>query len=206
MLLSMGACSSDAAPTAEESAGPPLTSVRYALDDLQRNVSGGGCPEVPLSEFAGQSLRFSPAARVTPAFREHLLQFERVVREVAQRVYGREPSTILVAASYDCRSVRHNQRRLSEHALGNAIDISGFRFPAVAGSWTHFAKEGFDVRIDQHWKAHWGARARQHARFLDELTRTLIERDVFRTLLGPAHPDHKDHFHFDMAPSHFVRL
>jgi hypothetical protein len=29
---------------------------------------------------------------------------------------------------------------------------------------------------------------------------------VFRTLLGPAHPDHADHFHFDMAPHPYVNL
>jgi hypothetical protein len=194
-------------PNAEEpAAAPRIASARYALDGLQRKASRGNCPKVSLTEFAGQSLRFSPAARVAPAFRPRLLQLEQVVREVALRIYDRAPSAILVAASYDCRSVSRSHGRLSEHALGNAIDISGFRFPPAPASWTHFAQDGFDVRVEQHWKARWGALERQHARFLDELTRTLIERDVFRTLLGPAHPDHKDHFHFDMAPEHFVHL
>ena len=76
----------------------------------------------------------------------------------------------------------------------------------MPGSWLHAAEDGFEVRVDQHWHARWGWTERRHARFLEELTRTLIERDVFRTLLGPAHPDHKDHFHFDMAPGRFVDL
>jgi hypothetical protein len=202
------ACSRDVAPSAEEpepAAAARTASARYALDGLQRKASRGTCPKVSLSEFAGQSLRFLPAARITPAFRSRLLQLEGVVREVAVRVYDRVPSAVLVAASYDCRSVSRNQRRLSEHALGNAIDITGFRFAPATGWWAS-VPEGFDVRVDQHWKARGGALERRHARFLAELTRTLLERDVFRTLLGPAHPDHQDHFHFDMAPGHYVHL
>jgi hypothetical protein len=38
------------------------------------------------------------------------------------------------------------------------------------------------------------------------LTRELVARRIFRTLLGPAEPDHADHFHFDMAPSPYVNL
>jgi hypothetical protein len=88
--------------------------------------------------------------------------------------------------------------RLSEHALGNAIDISGFRFEALDGA------PAFEVRVDLHWRAS-GDEAR-HSRFLHALTETLLERGVFRTLLGPAHPDHADHFHFDMAPHPYVNL
>lgn len=199
-LLFSSACSSDGTSNAR------LGSARYALDGLQRKVSHGHCPAVSVREFSGETLRFLPSARVASAFRTHLVQFEDVVRDVALDIYGRAPSAVLVASSYDCRSVRGKEQRLSEHALGNAIDIAGFRFPPVARSWLHAAEGGFDVRVDQHWHARWGWTERKHARFLEALTQELIERDVFRTLLGPAHPDHKDHFHFDMAPGRFVDL
>jgi hypothetical protein len=202
LLISGAACSSDATSSAEVETG----SVRYALDGIQRKGARGHCPAVSLQTFPGQALSFQPPARVAAAFRPRLLQFEAVVREVALRIYGRAPSAVLVADSYDCRSVRGKQRRLSEHALGNAIDVTGFRFAPVAGAWLQAAQEGFDVRVEQHWHARWGWTERKHARFLDQLTRTLIERDVFRTLLGPAHPDHEDHFHFDMAPRRYVDL
>lgn len=211
LLLSAAAssCSRHIEPSAEQARragrGSPAT-VRYALDDLQRKKYAGKCPKVALTEFAGQNLRFLPPAHVNSAFRAHLVQFESIVREVALRIYDREPTAILVAASYDCRNINGSKGRLSEHALGNAIDVAGFRFPPLPGSVLRSAQDGFDVRIARHWKAHWGWQERRHARFLDELTRTLIERDVFRTLLGPAHPDHKDHFHFDMAPGHYVDL
>ena len=38
------------------------------------------------------------------------------------------------------------------------------------------------------------------SRFLRELTRRLAEEDVFRGMLGPAHPRHRNHFHFDYGP------
>jgi hypothetical protein len=125
-------------------------------------------------------------------------------------VYSRQPTAILVAASYGCRSVRGKQLRLSEHALGNAIDIAGFRFPPLTRGKSAGVPpgltEGFDVRVDQHWRGRGSALGRRHSRFLHELTAALVKHDTFRTLLGPAHRDHSDHFHFDMAPQHYVDL
>jgi hypothetical protein len=202
---------------------------QYPLDGLRRKVSGDDdCPEVKLQKFSGQTLRLSPSARINPSFREPLLELEQVVREVSMRVYSRVPSSILVAASYGCRTVNGSGRRLSEHALGNAIDIKGFRFaaegqgskPGASKSATKSAATpskasaakqpsdpaSFDVLVSKHWKARGDASERLASRFLHELTEALLERDVFRTLLGPAHRDHDDHFHFDMAPTHYVDL
>lgn len=184
----------------------------YPLDRMKRSAgrAAAACPKLELRKFGGQSLRFEPAARVVEPFRKRLLELERIVSEVSRRVYDRPPSAILVAASYGCRSVRGKQRRLSEHALGNAIDIKGFRFAAASGPGADdlpdALREGFDVRVDQHWKARGSSVRRRHARFLEELTSALLERDTFRTLLGPAQRDHSDHFHFDMAPQRYVNL
>jgi hypothetical protein len=184
----------------------------YPLDRLRRSAGkrAASCPKVDLHRFRGDSLQFLPAVRVVEPFRRRLVELERVVREVSLRVYSRAPSAILVAASYGCRSVRGQQRRLSEHALGNAIDIAGFRFPPLPGSAGKSLPRGlaaaFEVRVDQHWKGRGNALRRRHARFLEELTSALLARDTFRTLLGPAHRDHSDHFHFDMAPQHYVDL
>jgi hypothetical protein len=179
----------------------PRVETAYAFDALPREVRGEvSCPAVELSEYAGSRMRFVPAARAARPFREHLAELERVVGEVSMQVYGRAPSALSIAASYDCRPVTGNRRRLSEHALGNAIDITAFRFDANGG------QPGFEVRVDKHWRARGDETVERHARFLQALTQALIARDVFRTLLGPAHPDHHDHFHFDMAPHHYVHL
>lgn len=175
----------------------------YALDGVPRALHGGvECPSVELLDYPGIASSFSPTAHVTPPFREHVLELERVLRDVSVRFYGRAPSAVLIAASYDCRPVTGNSSRLSEHALGNAIDISGFRFDAdpVGGA------PAFDVLVARDWKAGGSAESERRAQFLDAFTRALIDRDVFRTLLGPAHPEHADHFHFDMAPQRYVHL
>jgi hypothetical protein len=100
----------------------------------------------------------------------------------------------------------------------NAIDIVGFDFgplvdatragEAGAGPEPRIApalRPAFRVRVQKHWQGE-NVDAGPHAEFLDDLARGLIERDVFRTLLGPSHPTHGTHFHFDMAPWSYVRL
>jgi len=248
LTVLLAGCAREHTPGTSLGAGGAVTSARalgrdpasrfpegeYPLDGMRRK---GDCPDMKLQKFSGETLRLSPAARITPSFREPLLELEQVVREVSLRVYARVPSSILVAASYGCRTVNGSGRRLSEHALGNAIDIKGFRFAAeddstpAKGSTSSTKKgtsksssasqssaaktkgsakggdsETFDVLVAKHWKARGDASSRRAARFLEELTQALLERDVFRTLLGPAHRDHDDHFHFDMAPTHYVDL
>jgi hypothetical protein len=218
-LLGLCACAGSApaprtasGPGAQLGAGARAAERAYPLDRMERSAGRAAvaCPKLELRKFGGASMRFEPAARVVEPFRERLLELERIVSEVSRRVYDRPPSAILVAASYGCRSVGGKQRRLSEHALGNAIDIKGFRFAAASGPSARglpaALKQAFDVRVDQHWKARGSSVRRRHARFLEELTSALLERDTFRTLLGPAHRDHSDHFHFDMAPQRYVNL
>lgn len=183
-------------PRAASGARAPLP---YPFDGLSREIGARGieCPEIALTEFAGEQVPLSPPARVAAPFRERLHELERAIRELSLALYGRLPAAVLVAASYDCRSVS-NSRRLSEHALGNAIDIRGFRFAA------HDGEPPFEVLVERHW--HDSGGDPRHRRFLHALTETLVQRDVFRTLLGPAHPDHGDHFHFDVAPHPYVKL
>jgi hypothetical protein len=194
-----------AAPLERGALGAP-----YPLDAVARAMAQGqlDCPELELLDFPGAALVFSPAARVIAPFRERLLQFESVVASVAQRLYGRSPARVIVSGSYACRSVSGKNRRMSEHALGNAIDVAGFEFTRMA-AWpdSPTALPGaFAVRVDRHWQARGDPAIERHARFLSQLTRELLDRGVFRTLLGPAHPEHADHFHFDMAPEPYVDL
>jgi hypothetical protein len=187
---------------------------QYPLDDIERSVDtedggdgGIACPEVELVTFAGGTLRFSPPVKVVAPFAERLRRFEAVVIDAAVRHYGRAPRAIVNDGAYLCRPVRHRTYRLSEHALGNAIDVVGFDFGpleknADAGlvALPPALQAKFRVRVDGHWRAETGESAILHARFLDELVRIVVEREIFRSVLGPSHPTHGTHFHFDMAP------
>ncbi len=87
-----------------------------------------------------------------------------------------------VAAHYACRT-RNNQRgaRLSEHAKGNAIDISAFRLA-----------DGTSITVLSDWGG--GKRGK----ILRKLHKSAC--GPFGTVLGPnSDRHHQDHFHFDTA-------
>lgn len=140
------------------------------------------------------------------------MKFERVVQEVGIEVYGRAPSRIVNLGTHNCRRMTTYRGWLSEHSLGNAIDVEGFNFAGLPKDGTLPAgvpkafKGPFEVRLAKHWNAKTGYAA-LHARFLKTLAQRLIGRkDVFRVLLGPGYPGHHNHFHFDMSNFRLVEI
>lgn len=186
----------------------------YSLDELERVTSTKGklrCPKVEMIRHKGESVRYHKPVYVYVDFRERLESFESLVAEVAIDIYGRAPKRIKHVGTYNCRRIRRFPDILSEHALGNAIDVEGFDFAPARGhdergdSPHRSLRRGFQVRVGRHWDRERGVSA-MHARFLRELTDRLVEEDIFRVLLGPAFPGHQDHFHFDLAPYRLVQL
>lgn len=187
----------------------------YPLDALPREVGGSGairCPEVELVRYGGDLVRYRGGTRVHPAFRERLRRFEAIVRDTAVAVYGRAPTHMRLMGTYACRRIRRIDGLVSEHAFGNAIDVAGFDFaaardPALAANAPDpRLARAFGVTVLRHWEGRDGLAA-IHARFLHTLARRLLaEPDLFRVLIGPADPDHRNHLHLDCAPYHYVRL
>ena len=184
----------------------PVEERQYALDQLSRKVPKRGrigCPKVELVRYQGTSLPYHRHVRVNPWFATHLAAFEEVVRHVAVEVYGRAPARLRHYGAYNCRGIRGRRKRLSEHGLGNALDVSGFEFDAAPGAdrWSR----PFRIDIKRHWSATDGD-AVTHAIFLRRLLRALRERpDIFRGMIGPPDPGHHDHFHFDVAPYRYMK-
>jgi hypothetical protein len=188
----------------------------YELDQLDRFRDDGSkveCDREGLVSYRGTAVRYYGSVLVNEAFRARLQRFEEVAAAAATEVYGRAPSRIRHMGAFSCRSSRNRSYRLSEHALGNAIDISGFDFaPLPKGGSLDPAlpkqlKGAFQVRVARHWDRSGSPATELHARFLRKLTDSLLERkDVFRGMIGPADPGHTDHFHFDVAPWRYVRL
>jgi hypothetical protein len=103
-----------------------------------------------------------------------------LVPEVGRR--GGGVTELRVAASYACRT-RNSQKgaRLSEHAKGHAIDISGFTY-----------KDGSQITVLKNWG---GGR---DVKILKKVHRGAC--GPFGTVLGPnSDKFHRDHFHFDTA-------
>jgi hypothetical protein len=190
-------------------AGPAPAEMAYPLDTLPRQTASPGrasCPDVPMKRYAGSIVPFHKPSRIYVGFERHLRGFEEIVRDTAIEVYGRAPRRLRHAGTYACRHVRGYATLLSEHALGNAIDVEGFDFgPAPRGAGGPRALRGaFSVRLGRHWNGTGGAAA-VHSRFLRLLAeRTIARPDLFRVVLGPSYPGHAGHFHLDLAPYRLV--
>jgi hypothetical protein len=105
-----------------------------------------------------------------------------VVQPAAEDRYGEHIVAFTVPAGYSCRT-RNNVRgaKLSEHALGNAVDISGFRL-----------ESGETVTVEQGWFA-----SHKTRKFLAKVRHGAC--GPFKTVLGPgADRHHEDHLHLDL--------
>jgi hypothetical protein len=108
------------------------------------------------------------------------------IRDVAQPAadnrFGEKITELTVPAGYSCRP-RNNVwgAKLSEHGMGNAIDISGFRLA-----------DGEYIGVEQGWLAN-----RKEKKFVAEVRAGAC--GIFKTVLGPgADRHHDDHLHFDL--------
>ena len=153
-----------------------------------RRVPGRGACGIPkpleVASLGGGEVALDPpstfACPVVPATDRWLRE---TVQPAAIAFLGSPVAEVEVAASYSCR--RRNGvsgARISEHAFGNAIDVSGFtladgRTISVRSGWNGDIAEGLFLR-----EVHGGACG------------------PFTTVLGPdADAHHADHFHFDLA-------
>jgi hypothetical protein len=107
---------------------------------------------------------------------------DEVVQPAADDAFGEKIVGIDVPAGFACRP-RNNVRgaKLSEHGMGNAIDISAFTL-----------ESGRKVSVEQGWFGDRDARG-----FLQKVRGEAC--GPFKTVLGPgADSHHKDHFHLDL--------
>lgn len=187
----------------------------YELDRIDRWLKPHerpSCSQASLVSYRGTTIRYTGSVLVNPVFRERLERFELLAADLAREVYGREPRRLKHYGAYNCRVVRTIRKLMSEHALGNALDVVGFDFgpatkatplPPEAPRTLRFA---FELRVLRHWGVTEGAAA-IHGRFLALLTDRLRERgDIFRSMFGPGHVGHEDHLHFDVSPWRYVDL
>jgi hypothetical protein len=109
---------------------------------------------------------------------------DQSVQPIAQARFGEPVASLEVFGAYSCRSVDNIAgAQLSEHAFGNAIDVSGFRLA-----------DGRDIVIVRDWKR----TDTQESAFLHEAHAGACQH--FTTVLGPgADVFHYNHFHLDLA-------
>jgi hypothetical protein len=107
----------------------------------------------------------------------------KVVQPAARSAFGERVVKLRIAASYACRG-RDNKRgaKISEHAFGNALDVSAFTLAS-----------GRVVEVEDGWKS-----GDKESSFLKQVHGRAC--GTFTTVLGPkANAAHRNHFHFDLG-------
>lgn len=154
------------------------------ITEARAPVTGpGACGiEEPVTVISAAGVRLSKPSIMTC---ETAVSLDNWLREGAIPAVGKEGGglrELTVAAHYACRT-RNNRRgaRLSEHAKGKAIDISGIVY-----------KNGTRLNVLEGWNQ------KVNGQLLRKLHSSAC--GPFGTVLGPnSDRFHRDHFHFDTA-------
>ena len=151
-------------------------------------VEGPGLCGIPqpvrITEVLG--VRLQPAARLNcRAARTLASWMERGPVRMAPRALGAPLAAMRIGGTYSCRT-RNSAKgaKLSEHSVGNAIDVMAFRL-----------RDGREISPLRGW------RKGEAGAFLLQAWRAAC--GPFGTVLGPDSDEHhRDHFHLDIA-AHF---
>lgn len=165
-------------------AGLKAKSVKFS--SLPNQSFGGGCrtiDTVKLMDFGTPTTNLG--AMTCPLAANFAAWAQNAVRPAAKQYLGSEVVRIETMGTYNCRNVNNGRAgKLSQHAFGNAVDISAF-----------VLKDGRRVSVLGGW--HGNGSEQQ---FLRRLHQSACKR--FGTVLGPDYnAAHANHFHFDMAQS-----
>ncbi len=130
------------------------------------------------------TVRFPSPVTLSCGFAQTLAEWlKKDVLPAADKSFGSTELLLGSGPGYQCR--RRNNRpegKLSEHALGKALDISYFQL-----------SDGSKVSVEEDWPE-----KTANGRFLKQIHTSACKR--FSTVLGPdADPNHKSHFHLDIG-------
>ncbi|MFM8678228.1 MAG: extensin family protein [Alphaproteobacteria bacterium] len=175
-------------PPAERLAGPScageLRAAGAAFEPLPDRQGPGDCRLVDAVRLQRSSVALDQPAQLGCATATHLLRLEaEVLQPAAQRHFGQRVVRIRHVGGYACRARNGDPRgRLSEHALGRAIDIAGFDLA-----------DGTQVTVSRHWDER-GPRGT----FLRDVARGAC--GIFHLVLTPRTDAlHRSHFHLDIG-------
>ncbi len=148
-----------------------------------------------------RSVSVSPAATINCKLAAAAVRWmDTKIQALATKEFSEPVVQIQNAASYACRR-RNNQKtgKLSEHALGNALDVASFTLASgkvvtVLKGW----RGQKDDTLVEEVVSKVITRATPESRFLRQAHAAACE--VFSTILGPeADQYHVNHFHLDLG-------
>jgi hypothetical protein len=159
-------------------------SIRYSA--LPNQYSSNGChtiDTVKLMDFGTEATNLG--AMTCPLAANFAAWARYAVRPAAKQYLGSDVVRIETFGTYNCRNINGGRiGKLSQHAFGNAVDVSAF-----------ILKDGRRISLLEGWH---GKPAEQE--FLRHLRQSACKR--FGTVLSPDYNGaHANHLHFDMAQS-----
>ena len=159
---------------------------RAPADDEAPLHPGCGMIEGVRVSRGPSGLQYRPPIRVSCTFARALPAVERVLQETATELLGEPIEVARTMGSYGCRTIQSTRSpgRLSEHAVGNAIDV---------GEWWTRRVKAVVVR-DFRGAGPEGA-------FLRALAERLRASGTLERLLDPDYDlAHRNHFHLEGHP------
>jgi hypothetical protein len=149
---------------------------------LDNTALAKGCGLTGALRLQRSQTPYSAELKMTCAQTAALYTWERhFARPLAEDMLRSQIIRVETFGSFSCRNIA-GTGRLSQHAFGNAIDISGFSLA-----------DGRLVDV----KTHWGTDS-DEGRYLKAVHERACH--LFTVVLGPDYnAAHADHFHFDMG-------
>jgi hypothetical protein len=170
-------------PAEEIACRQRLAELGVKFDNRPAETDPSGCSmPYPLTvKSLGKGIGLKPDAEMNCAMAEAAARFAQdVVAPAAEQVFGEPLASVTHASAFVCRP-RNGTLRLSEHAFGNALDISAFKLSG-----------GTTIAVEP-------TPPEKNGLFLGQVRGAAC--GPFKTVLGPgSNADHAEHLHFDLAP------
>ena len=146
--------------------------------------AAGACRvDTPVLATGGSTVGFSPPLQTSCAMLLAWTDLELAVQQAARARLGSPVVTVRNFGSFSCRGINGRPGRLSLHALGRALDVSGFELA-----------DGRVVTVAEGWKG-----PRDERRFLRDV-RDAACRHLGAVLDPDSDRQHRDHLHLDLGP------
>jgi hypothetical protein len=163
-------------------ARPPSPTITTLAAIVEEGTCGMDFP-LQITALANGSVAVNPNPTLNCPFTDALEAWiANAVQPAARATFGVEVVEIEQISAYACRNRNNFGRELSEHAFGNALDVSGFK---LANGRRIIVQSGWNGKPDEQ-------------AFLRKVFGGACP--VFTTSLGPgSNIMHYNHFHIDLA-------
>jgi hypothetical protein len=160
---------------------------RELPDNSEPDEQGCGIPHGVIVSRGPLGLTYSPPLQIDCTLAKELAWIEQVIQEQAEQHLGSPIKQVVTVGTYSCRKVRGGfTGRMSEHAVGNAIDFGGF-----------VPRRGTTVSVSRDYRPLDDSPSAR-GRFLRGVFWALRGRGRLTHVIGPeTRSDHHDHIHVD---------